>query len=246
MKQNNTESLQNALTKHGKLARKVLAKDHLDFDTLYALSEGNLSGTALLHAETHLAACKECKAQLTDLQQAAELIESYKPTPVETAIPKRVMETISEAKSPRGAFAKLSFNKNRILEKVQGVVKSMGGVVDDLADFVVEALAPDTQFLTETRGTIPVATDYQSKYKDYEIIFSTLPEQGVLEIYVQRKEKSVEDMKKLDIQLVDESEKVHTPASVSVLGDSLKLVFTDLDLAGITYELRFGSEPVPH
>ena len=247
MNDDGTKSLENALTQHRKLAQKVIAKDHLEFDTLYAYVEENLLGAARLHADAHLAVCEECQAQVDELKEATGFIESYEPAHAETEVPDRVLQAIPEAQHSRGAFAKLSFNKNRLLEKVQGVAKSMGGMVDDLADFVVEALAPDTQFIAQTRGTGATAvTDYQVKYKGYEIIVSTLLEQNVLEIYVRHESKNSEEMKKMNICLVDDSEQVHEPTSTSIFGDSLKLIFTDLDLSEQLYELRFASEPISH
>ena len=59
-----------------------------------------------------------------------------------------------------------------------------------------------------------------------------------------RGELELEELNLMSIQLVDEKKLVHEPASKSVVENSVKLVFSDLPLANITYELRFLSHPV--
>jgi hypothetical protein len=221
-----------------------MAQNHLDFETLYSLAKANLTGSDRLHAEAHLSACPECQEVLKELKEMMESFESYEPGDIKKPVPRKVLEAIPEPIKERGAFVKLSFGKDRLLEKVQGVVKSMGGILDSIADLTIEALAPDTEFLAETRGESLPITDYRTHYKDLDIVFSVLPEQNTVEVYVTIENKTPTDLTDINFHLADEEGKKYHPESRVEAKDSLILVFTQPELSEKTYEFRISSEPV--
>ena len=238
------EGLEDALSRHKDLAAKVMGQDHPAFDKLYAYQHGSLEKRELLHVEAHLAACEACRDQLAIIAESEPALEGYRVEDSDIEVPEHVLEAIPKPAIPRGAYVKLRFNADRVLTRVRGVVKSMGGILDSLADLTVEALAPDSEFLAETRGTSQPVTDYRTRHKDLEVIFSVLPEQKVVEVLIKMANKQAEEMKGYNFKLVDDKEKVHDPESRVKLKDSFKLTFSNLELSDQTYEFRITSEPV--
>lgn len=240
----NVDKLLRAMSENKKTVDKVVAQNHLAVEILYAQAKERLSGKEKLDAETHLDVCKECQEVVAEFKKMMETIEAYEPEEAKKRIPEKVLQAIPQPQSARGAYAQLRFNANQVLEKVQGVVKSMGGVLESLADFTVEALTPDTEFLAQTRGELPAITDYRTLYKDMDITFSTLAEQNTLEVYISIKDKSSAALKDMNFRLKGEEEGVHKPESQAILKDSIKLVFSNLNLSDKSYEFLISSEPV--
>jgi hypothetical protein len=237
-------SLEETLIKHGDLAKKIVAEDHLDFDALYALAFGEPSPEVRLHAEAHFETCEDCRMQLDELRNAADFIEQYEPDlESEEELPDRVRQNIPQVKKATGSLIRLGFDKNKILSHIEGVVKSMGGIIDDLSDLVIEALSPDIEFLEATRGSAQEGKDYRVEYEDYRIFVSTVPGQNLLEINLQWQDKNKE-VRTLRLYLTDTDDHIYLPDSTAVLGDRVKAIFSALELNDKAYELHFGSEPI--
>ena len=231
--------MERALKSHARAAESAAREGHLDFDAFYALANDDLEDAKRLHAETHLAACEACRMQLNDLKKSIALVTTYDPDYRQDVVPERILGAMPKPKSAQGALAKLTFTKNQVLRRVQGVPKSMGGIVEDLSDFVVETLLPDAAFLTQTRSVAHTASpDYQVNYRGYEIIFSVLLEQNTLEIHLKSDGKNIVELKRLNVYLVDDADAVFEPESVAVTGKTLKLIFTKLAFESKNYEMR--------
>ncbi|KAA3659992.1 MAG: hypothetical protein DWQ10_07645 [Calditrichaeota bacterium] len=228
-------NLEQLLGQNKDLARKVVDKTHLDFDVLYALAHDGLKGEKRIHAEAHLAACPTCKETLAELKDAADFVLSYDPKPVREEMPERVRNAIPAVKPAiENVLASLVFSKDKILEKIKGLV-------DDVDNFIIQTLEPDVGFVANTRSRAKQVLDYKINYRGIELVISTNSEQESVEIYA--KTSDPQQMEQLNIQLIDQDDKSSVKSNRFVVGDFIKFVFSDIDLENSMYELQITANP---
>ncbi|MCA9733359.1 MAG: hypothetical protein H6696_14435 [Deferribacteres bacterium] len=235
MAEKKKSNLEQLLAQNNNLARKIVEKTHLDFDVLYAIAHDTLKGEKRIHAEAHLATCPTCKETLAELKDAADFIESYDPKPVREEMPERVRNAIPVVKPANAnVLASLVFSKDKILEKIKGLV-------DDIDDFIVQTLEPDAGFIANTRSRAKKVLDYKINYRGIELVISTNSDQESVEIYAKTSDPRQVD--RLNIQLISQDDKSSMKSNRFVVGEFIKFVFSDIDLDSTTYELQITTNP---
>ncbi len=233
------------IMQHHKDLLAEVAHGHPDFDTLYASAEETLTGKDFERVEKHLSICTQCQAVVADLRQLIQGgIDESAATLSASDLPEKIRKAIPKPARPRGAFVELVFNSDGVIDRVRGIVRSMGGMLENLKEFTVERLAPDTDYLADVRTHQPSGPDFRTSYRDFEIIFSPLPQMRHLEVYVTVKGQPQKGLAAVKFRLQDKAGNSYAPESRIAGKDSLKLVFTDLDLPDGLYEFQIESEPV--
>ncbi|MCA9731901.1 MAG: hypothetical protein H6696_05560 [Deferribacteres bacterium] len=228
--------LEKLLQQNKESARNVVAQEHLDFYTLYALAQDKLTGEQLLQSEAHLAACEACRELFEELKQSAEFIETYQTDPIDKEVPQEILKNIPPVPEKKEqVFAKLIFSKDKILEHIQGLM-------DDVTDFVIKSLESDTEYLADVRKSVTPTSDFQIHYHGDEYIIATLPDQNILEVYVKLKDEK--EQARVEIELYNTKEETLIEVNRIAINEYLKFVFSDIDLSETTYELRIITSPL--
>lgn len=232
------------IQRHKDIVEKV-AQHHLDFDTLYSRAEGILTGKALNHAEKHLSSCTQCQNLLVDLTMLVQTAaDASQIEDLSLNVPKKILDSLPKSGKFRGAFAELKFTAEGMIKKVNGIVQSMGGLVENLSEFAVERLSPNTDYLAEVRTGQETGSDYRTQYRQFEIIFSTLPQTSSLEVYVTITGQRADNLADMKFRLIDKASNTYEPDSQITFKESLKLIFGNLNLINTSYEFQIASEPV--